>query len=98
MGASIVARAVTLLGIAERRRRWTVVGGAHHSDALDPEKTHTEAGLGAAVDMVALLPVGEVVDSTVKAEKEAAAGAVVHLPDMVVVGVGEVALADDSIQ
>ena len=95
MGASTVARAVTLLGIAGHRRRWTEVAADRRSDALDPEKTHTEAGLGAAEAMAALPPVGEVVDSMVRAEKEAAAGAVVPLPDMVAVGVGEVALADD---
>ena len=93
MGASTVARVVISLGIAEHLRRWTEVGVvAHHSDVLVQEKTLLEVEV--AVAMVDLPHVEEVVPSMVKAEKEAAAGAVVHLPAMVVVGVGEVDLAD----
>ncbi len=97
MGASTVARMVTSLEIAEHLRRWTEVVVAHHSDVLDPEKIPTEVVVEVAVAMVALPHVAVVVvPSMVKAGKEVAAGAVVPLPAMVEVGVGEVALADDD--
>ena len=97
MGASTVGRVVISLEIAEHLRRWTEeVGVALHSDALVQEKTPIEGEV--VVGMVGLPRVEGVVPSMGKAEKEAAVGAVVHLPDMVVVGVGEVDLAEDGFE